>query len=183
MALEIIFYNNQILTIPGMQFFKCSSLGLKVTTALWWVWITRSSSPGWRSRCASQVHLSNGLRLNFLIEVFVSALMTLPWAYRKAPFSDFSFFPLRICCHLAFSETWYFLSLLCGQLSSYFPLKHNLACSVQPLFDCLIDIRGYIALNFLNFNENRTKVILFRSSGTDSAPASTFPIWPDTRNL
>jgi len=39
----------------------------------------------------------------------------------------------------------------------YFPVKHFGACSVQPLLDCLIDIRRWMALQFFSLMRARLK--------------------------
>uniref|UniRef100_A0A3Q3ALA8 Reverse transcriptase domain-containing protein n=1 Tax=Kryptolebias marmoratus TaxID=37003 RepID=A0A3Q3ALA8_KRYMA len=50
----------------------------------------------------------------------------------------------------------------------YFHWKHNHQFSLQPLLDCLTEVKAWMASNFLNFNENKTEVILFGSSGNCS---------------
>lgn len=41
----------------------------------------------------------------------------------------------------------------------YVPLKN--ACAVEPLLDYFSDIKGWMALNFLHFNENMAEFITF----------------------
>lgn len=43
----------------------------------------------------------------------------------------------------------------------YMPLKHSDANSLRTLTKCLDEIKAWMALNFLNFNENKTEVIIF----------------------
>uniref|UniRef100_A0A3Q3K1Z7 Reverse transcriptase domain-containing protein n=1 Tax=Monopterus albus TaxID=43700 RepID=A0A3Q3K1Z7_MONAL len=43
----------------------------------------------------------------------------------------------------------------------YLPLKATRGMSLQPLFDCLTDLKSWLALNFLNVNENKTECVLF----------------------
>uniref|UniRef100_A0A8C6MHV2 Reverse transcriptase domain-containing protein n=1 Tax=Nothobranchius furzeri TaxID=105023 RepID=A0A8C6MHV2_NOTFU len=42
-----------------------------------------------------------------------------------------------------------------------FPIRRGGLCTVQPLLDCLEDIKLWLAQNFLCFNEHKTEVILF----------------------
>ncbi len=50
----------------------------------------------------------------------------------------------------------------------YLPLKQN--GSLQPLLDCLKDIKAWMALNFLSFNENKTEVLLFGPNNARAGP-------------
>uniref|UniRef100_A0A8C6M8E0 Reverse transcriptase domain-containing protein n=1 Tax=Nothobranchius furzeri TaxID=105023 RepID=A0A8C6M8E0_NOTFU len=42
-----------------------------------------------------------------------------------------------------------------------FPIRRGGLCTIQPLLDCLEDIKLWLAQNFLCFNEHKTEVILF----------------------
>lgn len=46
----------------------------------------------------------------------------------------------------------------------YVPLAHNAVHLVQPLIDCLNDVKAWLSLNFLSLNENKTEVMLFGPS-------------------
>ena len=50
----------------------------------------------------------------------------------------------------------------------YVPLKKADSYSVKPLLECLHDIKTWMSLNFLNFNEKKTEVMVF--SGTSVTP-------------
>ena len=43
----------------------------------------------------------------------------------------------------------------------YVPLYKSDAYGVKPLQECLHDIKSWMSLNFLNFNEKKTEVIVF----------------------
>uniref|UniRef100_A0A8C5AN71 Reverse transcriptase domain-containing protein n=1 Tax=Gadus morhua TaxID=8049 RepID=A0A8C5AN71_GADMO len=47
----------------------------------------------------------------------------------------------------------------------YIPLRKAEAYSIKPLLDCLQDIKAWMSLNFLNFNEKKTEVMVFSGSG------------------
>ncbi len=48
----------------------------------------------------------------------------------------------------------------------YLPLKLKDIGSLAPLLQCLEEIKAWMALNFLNFNENKTEVMLFTPGST-----------------
>lgn len=50
------------------------------------------------------------------------------------------------------------------------PLKTNNAFSLTPLLACPEDIKAWIALNFLHFNEKKTEVMVFGRSGPCEHP-------------
>ncbi|XP_032375874.1 uncharacterized protein LOC116692015 [Etheostoma spectabile] len=52
----------------------------------------------------------------------------------------------------------------------YVPLKRHDTCSITPLLACLEDIKAWMALNFLNFNEKKTEVIMFGPGGSYEIP-------------
>ncbi|XP_034562467.1 uncharacterized protein LOC117829052, partial [Notolabrus celidotus] len=52
----------------------------------------------------------------------------------------------------------------------YVPLKKKNAFSLSPLLACLEDIKAWMALNFLNFNEKKTEVMVFGPSGPCELP-------------
>ena len=52
----------------------------------------------------------------------------------------------------------------------YLPIKKNDGSSLKRLLDCLKDIKDWMALSFLNFNENKTELIIFGPSGAREAP-------------
>ena len=52
----------------------------------------------------------------------------------------------------------------------YVPLKKKNAFSLTPLLACLEDIKAWMALNFLNFNEKKTEVMVFGPSGSCEPP-------------
>uniref|UniRef100_A0A3Q3BY54 Reverse transcriptase domain-containing protein n=1 Tax=Haplochromis burtoni TaxID=8153 RepID=A0A3Q3BY54_HAPBU len=47
----------------------------------------------------------------------------------------------------------------------YLPLKQKGGISIKPLMTCLDYIRAWLALNFLNFNEKKTELLVFGPSG------------------
>lgn len=47
----------------------------------------------------------------------------------------------------------------------YLQLKGNSSASLDPLLQCLDEVKSWMASNFLNFNENKTEVIIFGPSG------------------
>uniref|UniRef100_A0A3B5PWV6 Reverse transcriptase domain-containing protein n=1 Tax=Xiphophorus maculatus TaxID=8083 RepID=A0A3B5PWV6_XIPMA len=53
----------------------------------------------------------------------------------------------------------------------YLPLKQKDVHSIKHLLACLGDIKAWLALNFLNFNENKTEVMVFGPS--DSCESSS----------
>ena len=46
----------------------------------------------------------------------------------------------------------------------YLPIKRNSTTPVSQLLKCLVDIKAWMALNFLNLNESKTEIIVFRPS-------------------
>jgi len=50
----------------------------------------------------------------------------------------------------------------------YVPIKKKNDNSVGHLLNCLKDIKAWMALNFLNFNDEKTEVIVF--GGTTGTP-------------
>lgn len=52
----------------------------------------------------------------------------------------------------------------------YLPLKRNDNSSVKLLLDCLADIKAWMAMNFLHFNESKTEIVIFGPSSTHVAP-------------
>uniref|UniRef100_A0A3B3WL78 Reverse transcriptase domain-containing protein n=1 Tax=Poecilia mexicana TaxID=48701 RepID=A0A3B3WL78_9TELE len=48
----------------------------------------------------------------------------------------------------------------------YLPIKQQDVHSIKHLLACLGDIKAWLALNFLNFNENKTEVMVFGPSGS-----------------
>ncbi|XP_076597184.1 uncharacterized protein LOC143326976 [Chaetodon auriga] len=52
----------------------------------------------------------------------------------------------------------------------YVPLKRKNAFSLTPLLSCLEDIKAWMALNFLNFNEKKMEVMVFGPSGPCEPP-------------
>uniref|UniRef100_A0A671UVC7 Reverse transcriptase domain-containing protein n=1 Tax=Sparus aurata TaxID=8175 RepID=A0A671UVC7_SPAAU len=51
----------------------------------------------------------------------------------------------------------------------YVPLKKKNAC-LKPLLLCLEDIKAWMSLNFLKFNEKKTEVMIFGPSGSSEPP-------------
>ncbi len=45
----------------------------------------------------------------------------------------------------------------------YLPRKRNNMSSLKPLLKCLADVKAWMALNFLKFNEHKTEVMVFGS--------------------
>ena len=45
----------------------------------------------------------------------------------------------------------------------YMPLRQNDTISLEPLFQCLKDIKAWMAANVLKFNDNKTEVMVFGS--------------------
>lgn len=67
----------------------------------------------------------------------------------------------------------------------YLPLKQNDPHAVTPLLDCLNDIKAWMSLNFLNFNHQKTEVMVFGASQAppvDLGPLSQF-VKPVISNL
>lgn len=52
----------------------------------------------------------------------------------------------------------------------YLPLAPNGPGSIQILLNCLEDVKAWMALNFLSFNESKTEVILFRPNNISCNP-------------
>lgn len=52
----------------------------------------------------------------------------------------------------------------------YVPLRKSDSYCVKPLLACLHDIKAWMSLNFLNFNEKKTEVMVFSGSGTSVTP-------------
>ena len=50
----------------------------------------------------------------------------------------------------------------------YFPIKRDSTTPVSQLLKCLADIKAWMALNFLNLNESKTDIIIFRPSVASS---------------
>ena len=48
----------------------------------------------------------------------------------------------------------------------YLPLKKKDAFCLKPLLLCLVDIKAWMSLNFLKFNENKTEVMVFGPSSS-----------------
>ena len=46
----------------------------------------------------------------------------------------------------------------------YLPIKRDSTTPVNQLLNCLVDIKAWMALHFLNLNENKTEIIIFRPS-------------------
>ena len=69
----------------------------------------------------------------------------------------------------------------------YLPLKIDGQATLQPLLDCLADIRSWMAANFLNLNESKTEVIIFGkippAFSTDVLGPLASNIKPSVRNL
>ena len=57
----------------------------------------------------------------------------------------------------------------------YVPLKKSDSYSVKPLHECLHDIKAWMSLNFLNFNEKNTEVMVF--GGTSMTPWLIWVLW------
>uniref|UniRef100_A0A3Q4HRN5 Reverse transcriptase domain-containing protein n=1 Tax=Neolamprologus brichardi TaxID=32507 RepID=A0A3Q4HRN5_NEOBR len=45
----------------------------------------------------------------------------------------------------------------------YLPLKSDVTASLQPLFNCLHEVKIWLSHNFLTLNENKTEIIVFGS--------------------
>lgn len=52
----------------------------------------------------------------------------------------------------------------------YMPISKNSHCPLTPLFDCLCDVKAWLAQNFLKLNEDKTEVMLFGSALIDLGP-------------
>ena len=46
----------------------------------------------------------------------------------------------------------------------YLPLKRNALDGLNALLLCLSDVKKWLSLNFLNFNESKTELIVFKPS-------------------
>lgn len=51
----------------------------------------------------------------------------------------------------------------------YLPLKWNLD-GLDALLACLTDVKAWLSLNFLNFNEEKTEMFVFKPSDSLTAP-------------
>ncbi|TKS65252.1 RNA-directed DNA polymerase from mobile element jockey [Collichthys lucidus] len=60
----------------------------------------------------------------------------------------------------------------------YVPLKKKDAFSLKPLLLCLEDIKAWMSLNFLKFNENKKEVMVFSPSGSCALPVDLGPLVP-----
>uniref|UniRef100_A0A8C4T619 Reverse transcriptase domain-containing protein n=1 Tax=Erpetoichthys calabaricus TaxID=27687 RepID=A0A8C4T619_ERPCA len=58
----------------------------------------------------------------------------------------------------------------------YVPLKRKDAYSIQTLVMCLEEVKAWMAVNFLNFNENKTEVIVFGPGGTSGSISTSAPV-------
>ena len=56
--------------------------------------------------------------------------------------------------------------LYADDLQIYLPIKRNYGNYLTRLVDCLNDIKDWMAVHFLNFNESKTEVMILRPSGT-----------------
>ncbi len=48
--------------------------------------------------------------------------------------------------------------------------------SLKPVMECLRGIKSWLALNFLDFNDSKTEVIMFGPSGSDTVPPDLGPL-------
>uniref|UniRef100_A0A4W5Q8G8 Reverse transcriptase domain-containing protein n=1 Tax=Hucho hucho TaxID=62062 RepID=A0A4W5Q8G8_9TELE len=61
----------------------------------------------------------------------------------------------------------------------YLPIKSKGDNSLKILLDCFYDIKAWMALNFLHFNESKTEVMIFRpSSSTGASQLDLGPLTP-----
>lgn len=103
-----------------------------------------------------------------MMDDLTSGSAALPWGFLGVPFIVL-YCSLCICCHLVLVLESIVFHLYANACQVYFPFKHS--GSLQPLLDYLNDIRGWMALNFLNFNEKKAEVMLFNSSASSCIPA------------
>ncbi len=63
------------------------------------------------------------------------------------------------------------LSIYCyaDDTQIYLPLKQS-SNSPETLMSCLSDVKAWLSLNFLNFNESKTEIIVFGPSDSHSTP-------------
>ena len=55
----------------------------------------------------------------------------------------------------------------------YLPLQRNNPDSINPLLNCLNDVKAWLALNFLSFNDSKTEVLVFGPSNIRLKPTAT----------
>ncbi len=58
----------------------------------------------------------------------------------------------------------------------YLPLKRDDPNSLKPMMECLRDIKAWLALNLLNFNDSKPEVIMFGPCGSCTVPPDLGPL-------
>ncbi len=56
----------------------------------------------------------------------------------------------------------------------YMPISKNSHCPLTPLFDCLCDVKAWLAQNLLKLNEDKTEVMVFGSPLIDLGPLTEY---------
>lgn len=64
----------------------------------------------------------------------------------------------------------------------YLPLKYNSKDSIQPLLECLKDVKSWIDTNFFNLKENKTDIIVFGWNPSEYPADGLGPFTPNVRS-
>lgn len=80
------------------------------------------------------------------------------------------FFSVSASFGFYLEKTWDLLSLLCCQMTVRFIFLCIIIVLMPSNLWCLNDIKAWMLLNLLSFNEKKTEVILFGPSGTTNHP-------------
>uniref|UniRef100_A0A8C6LZC6 Reverse transcriptase domain-containing protein n=1 Tax=Nothobranchius furzeri TaxID=105023 RepID=A0A8C6LZC6_NOTFU len=91
-----------------------------------------------------------------------SDLAELPWGVSQGSILAPLFFSLYLLPQgELFRKHGVSFHLYADDCQIIFPFRRGGLCTIQPLLDCLEDIKLWLAQNFLCFNEHKTEVILF----------------------
>ncbi len=56
----------------------------------------------------------------------------------------------------------------------YMPISKSSHCPLTPIFDCLCDVKDWLAQNFLKLNRDKTEVMVFGSALIDLGPLTEY---------
>lgn len=74
--------------------------------------------------------------------------------------------------------------LYADDLQIYLPIKSKGEDSINRLLDCFYDIKAWMALNVLHFNESKTEIMIFRpSSSTSTSKLDLGPLTPYVKSM
>lgn len=65
----------------------------------------------------------------------------------------------------------------------YLPLRYNSEDSVQPLLECLKDVKSWMDTNFLSLNEYKTEIIMFGYNPSEYPADFLGPFTPNIRSF